>query len=279
MEKEEEVWKDVTGYEGRYQVSNLGRARSLDWVYPSGRRHKGIVLQPAPDKDGYMLITLHKGGKQKTPKVHRLVAEAFLPKEFDVRKNQINHKNEIKSDNRVDNLEWVTHTENINYGTRTLNMVSSTDYKSRVIDYTKVVANTDYRERSKNIDYFKVRESIRKPIYGYKVNDDGTFGERIIFDTVKEAGAFIGVTAQSLTPVLKGKSKSSNGWFVEYAPRPQDSTRIIGYKLDRKANLGPGILFTSIEFASKYTGTKKKSINQVLYGKAHTSNRWTFIYA
>ena len=269
MEKEE-VWKDVTGYEGRYQVSNLGRARSLDWVYPSGRRHKGIVLQPAPDKDGYMLITLHKGGKQKTPKVHRLVAEAFLPKEFDVRKNQINHKNEIKSDNRVDNLECGTHT---------LNMVSNTDYKSRVIDYTKVVANTDYRERSKNMDYFKVRESIRKPIYGYKVNGDGTFGERILFDTVKEAGAFIGVTAQSLTPVLKGKSKSSNGWFVEYAQRPQDSTRIIGYKLDRKANLGPGILFTSIEFASKYTGAKKKSINQVLYGKAHTSNRWTFVYA
>lgn len=278
MEKEE-VWRDVVGYEGRYQVSNQGRARSLDWVYPSGRRHKGIVLQPAPDKDGYMLITLHKGGKQKVPRLHRLVAEAFLPKELDKSKNQINHKNEVKSDNNVDNLEWVTQTENINYGTHTLNMVSNTDYKSRVIDYTKVVANTDYKARSKNMDYSKVRESTRRPVYGYKLKDDGTFEERVIFDTITEASKHIGVTLPSLTPVLNGKRKSSNGWFVEYAPRPQDSTRIIGYKLDRNANLGPGILFTSIEFASKYTGTKKKSVNQVLYGKAHMSNGWTFVYA
>lgn len=278
MEKEE-VWKDVTGYEGRYQVSNLGQARSLDWVYPNGRRHKGIILQPAPDKDGYMLITLHKGGKQKTHKVHRLVAEVFLPKESDVRKNQINHKNEIKYDNRVDNLEWVTQTENINYGTRTLNTFTNTDYKSRVIDYDKVVANTDYSARSKKIDYHKVRESTRRPVDGYEILSDGSLGEVVHFETITEASKYIGVTSQSLTPVLNGKRKSSNGWFVEYAPRPQDNTRVIGYKLDRKAKLGPGILFTSVEFASKYTGAEKRRINQVLYGKAHTSNGWVFHYA
>lgn len=279
MEKEE-IWKDIKGYEGRYQVSNLGRARSLDWVQPSGRKHKGVLLQPAPEKDGYMLITLHKeGGGQKTPKIHRLVAEAFIPKETDDSKNQINHKNEVKSDNRVDNLEWVTPAENVNYGTHTIRAVSNTNYKDRVIDYAKIVANTDYRARSKNMDYSKVLESVRRPIYGYKLKDDGTLGERILFNTVKEAGAFIGITPQSLTPVLNGKRKSSNGWFVEYAPRPKDSTRIIGYKLDRNANLGPGILFTSLEFASKYTGAKKKGINQVLYGKAHTTSGWTFQYA
>ena len=105
----EEVWRDVKGYEGLYQVSNMGRVKSLKW-------NKERFLKPGMDKDGYLLVTLCAGGKPKTLKVHRLVCEAFH--ENPDNKPQVNHINEDKADNRVCNLEWCTCKQNINHGSR-----------------------------------------------------------------------------------------------------------------------------------------------------------------
>ena len=115
---EEEIWKNIKDYPN-YMVSNLGRVKSLGrWVnYKNkGKRLKREkILKSSVDKIGYMYVGLYKNGKVKYFKVHRLVAEAFygeIPKGM-----QVNHINEIKTDNRLENLNLMTPKENINWGT------------------------------------------------------------------------------------------------------------------------------------------------------------------
>ena len=110
-----EIWKDVAGYEGFYQVSNKGNVRSVDRRDLRGHRRGGRILKPTYDKDGYLRVTLCKNGKHKTKKVHRLVAESFIPNPESL--SHINHMDEVKDNNESSNLEWCTHRYNMNYGT------------------------------------------------------------------------------------------------------------------------------------------------------------------
>ena len=115
-----EIWKPIAGYEGLYEVSNLGRVKSLERyeIARKGvvRKRKGRILKSASDKDGYLKVTLSKEHKLKTIGVHRLVAEAFIPNPEN--KNTVNHKDENKNNNVVENLEWSTNGENNNHGSR-----------------------------------------------------------------------------------------------------------------------------------------------------------------
>ena len=97
-----EIWKDIQGYEGLYQVSNLGRIKRV-WCKPK-------ILTPKPNKKGYLRIYFYKGKNKKFLRVHRLVAQAFIPNPEN--KPQINHIDGNKSNNCVSNLEWVTNDEN-----------------------------------------------------------------------------------------------------------------------------------------------------------------------
>lgn len=110
----EEVWKDIEGYEGLYQVSNLGRVKSLEKIV----LNKGskilkpeIILKTGFSRDGYPLTTISKNNKTRTFRINRLVAQAFIPNPEN--KDTVNHKNGIKTDNRVENLEWNTRSENV----------------------------------------------------------------------------------------------------------------------------------------------------------------------
>ena len=102
-----EHWKDIDGYDGLYRVSDLGRVRSR-------KSGEWKVRKSAKNTNGYLIVTLCKDGKNKCFYVHRLVAQAFIEND-DETKTLINHKNEIKSDNRVSNLEYCTASYNLSY--------------------------------------------------------------------------------------------------------------------------------------------------------------------
>ena len=113
-----EYWKPVVGYEGLYEVSNWGRVKSL----PRNSTVKyARILKPCTDRYGYLYVNLCKNNKQKKFTVHRLVAEAFLPNPDNL--PCVNHKDECKSNNVVNNLEWCSYSYNINFGTRNKRMI------------------------------------------------------------------------------------------------------------------------------------------------------------
>ena len=109
-----EEWRPILGYEESYAVSSIGRVKSISRKRANGATLKEKLLQPGINKYGYCSVSLCKNGLIKQYKIHRLVAIAFLPnpKELPL----INHKNEIKNDNRVENLEWCDWRYNTNYG-------------------------------------------------------------------------------------------------------------------------------------------------------------------
>lgn len=111
-----EVWVDIEGYEGLYQVSNQGRVRSLPKPYFKGKKYlrDGYEMKQRLKPNGYMQIGLYKNGVLKTVCVHRLVAKAFIPNENNL--PYVNHKDENKSNNIADNLEWCDAAYNIHYG-------------------------------------------------------------------------------------------------------------------------------------------------------------------
>lgn len=125
-----EIFKDINGYEGLYQISNFGRVKSLEKKAGNSKR-KEKFLKSYLDKDGYKRVALCKNNKVRHYSVHRIVADAYLDKtkfsymeyedknQINIEKLQINHKDENPANNKFDNLEWCTLAYNINYGSRT----------------------------------------------------------------------------------------------------------------------------------------------------------------
>ena len=138
----EEIWKDIEGYEGIYQVSNLGRVRSLDRLVPAvcalskGNQvvnylRKGKILADywaGPKGSEYKCVMLSKHDKPKNSRVHRLVACAFVQNPNNL--PEVNHIDEDKSNNRADNLEWVTRIQNEHHGTKIERAARTRDRKA-----------------------------------------------------------------------------------------------------------------------------------------------------
>lgn len=115
-----EEWRPVVGYEGRYEVSSLGRVRRVKIIFPSKKKH------------GYMQVSLvDKAGVRRSLRLHRIVAEAFIPNPEG--KPQVNHRDENPENNRADNLEWATAAENTNYGGRTERAAAKNGSKTPIL--------------------------------------------------------------------------------------------------------------------------------------------------
>ena len=110
-----EQWKDIAGYEGRYQISNKGRVKSLQKWNVSKRQFQSCeeILNPTDNGHGYLIVGLKNRGYRKSYYIHRLVAEAFIDNTNKAK--VVNHKDFNKKNNDVDNLEWVTQKENVLY--------------------------------------------------------------------------------------------------------------------------------------------------------------------
>ena len=174
-----EVWKDIKGYECLYQVSNCGNVRSLDRYVEhysgSKRLMKGRILKPVINPYGYFQLVLSKDGKLRSVRVNRIVAMAFIPNPKN--KRTVNHINGVKTNNSVNNLNWMTYKEQLNHA---------------------------FDTGLKNCDYLKKKVKIFK--------DDKV----LLFDSLIEASKHIGCHKSSVSKAIRGKTKSAYGWKVEY---------------------------------------------------------------
>lgn len=114
----QEIWKDVKEYEGLYQVSNYGRVKSISYFNHANKKSypRNKILKPLKNEKGYLRIDLAKNGKSKKVRIHRLVAQTFIsnPNNY----QEVNHIDGNKQNNRVDNLEWCTHSYNMKHAVK-----------------------------------------------------------------------------------------------------------------------------------------------------------------
>lgn len=193
-----EVWKDIVGYEGKYQVSNIGRVKSLKDNHGNYREK---ILRSRADKYGYLYVSLCKGGKVKTYKVHRLVAIAFVDGYFEGA--VVNHKDECKDNNAWTNLEWCSYEYNNTYN----------DRHKRAGDKNKGRNHTEESKKKmseKKKGKYKGNENPRaKKVMCLETGE--------VFTTVKEAEEFINVSRSAITQAIKrnGSCKGLHWRYVD----------------------------------------------------------------
>lgn len=166
-----EDWKDIKGYEGYYQISNMGNIRSVDKYVVNNKNgslafKKGKPLKPQKQNSGYLYISLSREDKRKNFLIHRLVAEAFIPNPDKL--EQVNHKDENKHNNNIENLEWCTQAYNLNYGTaieRRVSKLIGRKVPQEVID--KCIAKRIGTHHSE-----ETKEKIRQALTGLKRSEE-----------------------------------------------------------------------------------------------------------
>ncbi len=234
-----EEWRDVVGYEGVYQVSNMGRVKSLKRKNKCRHIKEDFIMKLSYSDQGYSNVLLSLDGKTKHFFVHRLVATAFIP--LIAGKNFVNHINGNKADNSVENLEWVTHKENIKHSVKT----GLSKFKSKEVhlfnkqkEFVKsfsshiecaifldvspaVVANAIFRCSLVSDEYYlshDIDNLITKDLYRYNilhVDEDGkTINE---FSSAKEAAKHLNLKNSGfIIKVCRGIYKQYNGYLFTF---------------------------------------------------------------
>lgn len=179
-----ELWKDIQGYEGLYQVSNTGKIKSL-------HLGKNRILRSTPNSCGYHKVELYKNKKSKVFYVHRIVAMSFIDNTYG--KPQINHIDGNKNNNSVSNLEWVTASENQKHALKN-NLHAPSYFKGR-----KGVLSSNSRE---------VMQFTKD---GLLVN---------YYYSIVDAANAVGCKPNSITQALTNKNKTCNGYVWKYGYRP-----------------------------------------------------------
>ena len=182
-----EIWKDIEGYEGKYEISNFGRIKSY------AQKKNGKITEGYTDKKGYKTIFLYdKPQHGKWHKIHRLVASAFIDNPDNLL--QVNHKDENKENNRVDNLEWCTNDYNNHYGTRSKRASES---NTCCVTTSKKVHSID---ENGNVEYF---------------------------DSIGEAERQTGIYHANICRTLVGKTKHAGNrkWYYTNCKSPTTTER------------------------------------------------------
>lgn len=191
-----EIWKDIKGYEGKYQVSNMGRVRSLDRIDRAGAKRKGQILKPNIESNGYVRVHLADGKGYNRESVHRLVAEAFVERKSGT-DNIVNHLDNNPSNNRADNLEWTTYKGNMQWAAK------------------------QGRMKGCPANLKKAQESKRIPVIAIDAN-----GNRTWFESQVEAGKTLGVGAGHIAAACRKEYgyKKLKGYSFEYADAEYQSS-------------------------------------------------------
>lgn len=184
-----EVWKKIEGTDERYEVSNTGKVRSLNYKN-TGRTKE---LRPAPDPKGYLKTMLPYSGKWKTVKIHRLVATAFIPNPDN--KPQVNHINGNKRDNRVRNLEWVSNYDNAHHAI-----------------YHGMFAKSFLATQKEN-------QKRKKPVIAIDKN-----GGHHEYESQSEASRQLNINRRHIQEALKGNRKTAGGYKFKYPQEGGDAT-------------------------------------------------------
>lgn len=189
----QEIWKDIKGFEGCYQVSNLGNVRSLTRkvnTFNGMRTTKGKVLKPLKTNANYFKVDLKQNQKHNYASIHRLVAKAFIPNTNNY--PCINHKDNNPANNRVDNLEWCTQSYNVQYAYKYGNAKPTSGCFKK--------GNIPHNRRKIN-QYTKNNEFIRT------------------FISIKEAASSVSTVPSNINQCLSGNTKTAKGFIWRYADK------------------------------------------------------------
>lgn len=187
----ETAWKAVPGYEGKYEASNKGEVRSLNYRGTGQAK----VLKPLTSGKGYLMVGLCKNGRMHWEKIHRLVAILFVPNPEN--KPQVNHLDGVKTNNQASNLEWATGGENLAHA-----------YKTGL-----KMADPEWGRTLGKIHGNAGRRANRKPI----IATDVRTGEETCYESVAEVERMLGVYHSDVSRVCAGKRKSAKGYQFRYA--------------------------------------------------------------
>lgn len=183
---QEEIWKDIQGYEGLYQVSNLGRVKRLKFINGTTFFDREIILKQSLNKRGYCFISLSKRNIKCSKAVHRLVSQAFIPNPKN--KSEVNHIDGNKQNNNVNNLEWSTREENIQHA-----------YNNGL--------NLGSMKNKRGID-----NPHSKKVYQFDLN--GNFIRQ--YGSAREAERITGIRCSDITMCCRNKTKKSHGFIWKY---------------------------------------------------------------
>lgn len=246
-----EIWKPISGFEGLYEVSNMGYVRSVDRIVKRGncfeKRKSHLMSAVASDgTHGYSYVNLYMNGKTYPKRVHRLVAEAFIPNPEN--KPCIDHINTIRNDNNVENLRWVTYKENA------LNNIT----------YSRCKQNTYSKDSiRKALETKKKNNKKRAPKTVYQFDKQGNFIAK--YYSGAEASRKTGIDHSSIIDVCNGKLNTAGGYFWGYdkdnvnireLPVTANARKVLVY--DNQWNFINE--FGSVSEASRFTGVSKSHI-------------------